>query len=179
VITGTAHSQAPNATGRSQQLDLAGTYSFVQANSSSFGGRFNLNGGSVSVSYSLNDRFTAIADLGVFRFPELPMQTKSTMYTYLFGPRITLRKSDHLIPFAQILFGGGRLNANSSGLTAGENAFVAAIGCGLDVPFRSHLIVRVVQVDYLLTHFANGGNSSAIQNNFRISAGLVVRLSGQ
>jgi hypothetical protein len=170
---GTTHSQY--ATGRSAQVDLAGTYSFIQANAANFDRRFNLNGGSVSVAYSFYDHLAFIADGGVYRFPELPMKTNSTMYTYLFGPRIMSSRTDRTGAFAQILLGGGRLNASSSGINAGENAFAIAIGGGLDVPFRSHFAIRVVEADYLLTRFANGGNSPASQNNFRISAGLVYR----
>jgi hypothetical protein len=174
---GTAHSQY--ATARLPQVDLAGAYSFVQANSANFRGRFNLNGGSVSVAFIVNDRFAAIADVGVYRFRELPMKTNSTMYTYLFGPRILSRRSDRAGPFAQILVGGGRLNASSSTIKAGENAFTIAIGGGLDVPFRSHYTIRVVEADYLLTRFANGSGASAMQNNFRVSSGLVYRFGGR
>jgi hypothetical protein len=174
---GTAHCQY--AAGHLPQVDLAGTYSFMQANAAKFEGHFNLNGGSVSLAHNVNDRFAFIADVGVYRFPELPLKTNNTMYTYLFGPRILSRKSDRAGPFAQILFGGGRLNASSSGIKAGENAFAIAIGGGLDVPLRSHFTIRVVEVDYLLTRFANGNGSSATQNNFRVSAGLVYRLGGR
>jgi hypothetical protein len=170
---GIAHSQYP--TGRSAQVDLAGTYSFTQANAANFDGRFNLNGGNVSAAYSFYDHFAVIADGGVYRFPELPLKTSSTMHTYLFGPRIMSSRTDRVGAFAQILLGGGRLNASSSGIKAGENAFGIAIGGGLDVPLRSHITIRVVELDYLLTRFANGGISPATQNNFRVSAGLVFR----
>jgi hypothetical protein len=174
---GTAHSQY--ATAHLPQIDLAGTYSFVQANSANFGGHFNLNGGSISAALSVNDRFAAIADVGVYRFPELPLKTNSTMCTYLFGPRILSRRSDRAGPFAQILVGAGRLNASSSTIKAGENAFTIAIGGGLDVPVRSHYTIRIVEADYLLTRFANGSGSSAMQNNFRVSTGLVFRFGGR
>jgi hypothetical protein len=177
VSAGTAHSQY--AAAHLPQVDLAGTYSFIQANSANFGGRFNLNGGSVSLAHSVNDRFAFIADVGVYHFPVLPLKTNSAMYTYLFGPRILSRKSDRAGPFAQILLGGGRLNASSGGIKAGENAFAIAIGGGLDVPFRSHFTIRVVEADYLLTRFANGSGVSAMQDNFRVSAGLVYRFGGR
>jgi hypothetical protein len=176
VSAGTARCQY--TAGRSRQVDLAGTYSFIEANSGDFGGRFGVNGGSVSLAYVLNDRFAAVADVGVYRFPELPMNTNSTMYTYLFGPRMMFNRSGRLDPFAQILLGGGRLNASSRGIEAGENAFAIAIGGGLDVPLRSHFTIRVVEADYLVTRFANGSGSSATQNSFRVSAGLVFRFGG-
>jgi outer membrane protein with beta-barrel domain len=177
LSAGSAHAQY--SSGRSRQLDFAATYSFIEANSADFGGNFGVNGGSASLAYIVNDRFAAVADVGVYRFPELPLKTNSTMYTYLAGPRIMLRKSDRLAPFAQILVGGGRLNASSKGIEAGENALAVAIGGGLDVPVRPHFTIRVVEADYLVTGFANGSGSPATQNSFRLSAGLVYRFGGQ
>src|ERR1700676_1938380 len=74
---GAAHCQS--TAGRSRQLDLAGTYSFIEANSRDFGGRFGVNRGSVSFTYVLNDSFAVVSDVGVYRFPELPLNTNSTM----------------------------------------------------------------------------------------------------
>lgn len=179
VFASSSTARAQYSSGRSPQLELAGTYSFIRANAANSGGGFNLNGGSLSLAYSVRDRFSAIADVGAYRFSGLPLGINSTMYTYLFGPRIMLSKSSRAMPFAQILLGGGRLNASSSGIAAGENAFAIAIGGGLDVPFRSHFTVRVVQADYLMTRFANVSGSPATQNNFRVSAGVVIRFGGQ
>jgi hypothetical protein len=179
VFASSSTARAQYSSGRSPQLELAGTYSFIRANAANSGGGFNLNGGSVSLAYTVRDRFSAIADVGAYRFGGLPLGLNSTMYTYLFGPRIMLSKSSRTMPFAQILLGGGRLNASSSGIAAGENAFAFAIGGGLDVPFRSHITVRVVQADYLMTRFASVNGSSAIQNNYRISAGVVIRFGGR
>jgi len=100
------------------------------------------------------------------------------MYTYLFGPRMMFNRSGRAEPFAQILAGGGRLNASSRGIEAGENAFAIAFGGGLDIPLHSHFTIRVVEADYLVTRFANGSGSSATQNSFRLSAGLVFRFGG-
>jgi outer membrane immunogenic protein len=97
------------------------------------------------------------------------------MYTYLAGPRLALRKNDRLKPFTQTLAGGGRLNASSSLVSAGENSFVLAIGGGLDYTIRHRLAIRVIEADYFLTRFAHPDGSSASQNNVRISAGLIFR----
>jgi hypothetical protein len=174
---GNAHAQYPS--GWAHQINLAGTYSFLQANSANFGGRFNVNGGSGSAAFIFSDRIAAIADVGVYHFPELPLKTNSTMYTYLFGARIMSKSVAHAGLFAQILLGGGRLNASSSAIKAGENAFAMGIGGGLDVPFRTHFTIRVIEADYLLTRFANGGGFPAMQNNFRVSSGIIYRFGGR
>jgi hypothetical protein len=157
------------------QYEVSGSYSFVRANpGNSFGG-FNLNGGSATFSHILTDRFSVLGDFGAYKFRGLPSGVDSTMYTYLFGPRISLRKSNRFTPFAQALIGGGRLNASSGGIDAGENGFAMAAGGGIDMSFHSRWAIRLVQVDYLLTRFSRVDGSSGTQNDLRISTGLVFR----
>jgi hypothetical protein len=79
----------------------------------------------------------------------------------------------------QILAGGGRLNASSSGISAGENSFAIAVGGGLDLTIRHRLAIRVIETDYLLTRFAHPDGTSASQNNVRISTGLVFRFGAR
>ena len=167
--------RAQSASGTTPQFEASGAYSYVRANSAGSGGGFNLNGGSGSLAYNFSDRFAVVADGGVYRFSGLPSGLTSTMYTYLFGPRFSLRKSGRFTPFAQGLLGGGRLNASSAGTDAGENGFVMALGGGLDISFGRHFAVRAAEVDYLLTRFADVSGASVTQNNVRVSAGLVFR----
>jgi hypothetical protein len=177
TFIGTARTQS--ASGRLPQIEISGTYSFIRANAAHAGRGFSLNGSSESVAYAFNDRFAAIVDVGAYRFRGLSPGLKSTIYTYLVGPRITLSESRRISPFAQILLGGGRLNASVIGVKAGENGFAMAIGGGLDVPFHRHFALRVVQADYLLTRFDSVTGSPAKQNSARISAGVVIRFGGQ
>jgi hypothetical protein len=172
-FSGTARAQ--QASGRIPQYELAGAYSFVRANGRNSNGSFNLNGGSASLAYNFGDRFAVVADAGSYRFRGLPSGLTSTMYTYMFGPRITLSQSRRITPFAQILVGGGRLNASSGGVQAGENGLTMAAGGGLDLSIHNHLAVRIVQAEYLLTRFDSVAGSSATQSNIRISAGVVLR----
>jgi hypothetical protein len=173
VFAGPASGQSYQ--GRSSQFDISGTYSFVRGIAANTGEGFNLNGGSASLAYNFTDRFSAIADIGAYRFNVLPAGIRSTMYTYTAGPRVKLIKSGRLTPFAQILAGGGRLNAHSNGIEAGENGFVMAVGGGLDIAFHRHFAFRVAQADYLMTRFDRVDGSPATQNNIRLSMGLVVR----
>ena len=160
-------------------FELSGAYSYVRANAANSGGAFNLNGGSGSVAYNFSDRFSVVADGGAYRFSGLPNGLDSTMYTYLFGPRMRFHKVSHVIPFAQVLLGGGCLNASSGSVTAGENGFSMAAGGGVDWPLHGHFAVRLVEADYLLTRFNRVDGSSATQNDLRISAGLVFRFGSR
>jgi opacity protein-like surface antigen len=49
-----------------------------------------------------------------------------------------------------------------------------SLGGGADYRVNEHIAVRVIQVEYLYTHF--GG---ARQNNARIEAGIVFRFGGR
>jgi opacity protein-like surface antigen len=171
--------RAQQAAVETPQFEASASYSFIRANPGNGSGGYNLNGGSGSVAYNFSDRFSAVADFGAYRFSGLPSGVTSTMYTYMFGPRITLRRYSRVNPFAQVLLGGGRLNASSGGVDAGENGFAMAIGGGVDVPFRKHLAIRLVQAEYLLTRFDRVNGSSATQNDVRISAGLVFRFGSK
>lgn len=175
-IAGPAHSQG--ASGASPRIELAGAYSFLRANPANSGG-LNLNGASESLAYAFSGRFSAAADVGEYRFSGLSAGLTSTMYTYLFGPRIAFRRRSHVNYFVQILAGGGRLNANSGGISAGENGFAMAAGGGLDVAFGGRFAVRVVQADYLVTRYDSVAGSPATQSHTRISAGVVFRFGGR
>lgn len=171
--------RAQEATASVPQFEVSGGYSYVRANPANQNGGFNLNGGNASLTYNFTDHFSAVGEFGGYHFSGLPAGLSSTMYTYLFGPRVSLRKSSRVTPFAQALFGGGRLNASTSGVNAGENAFSMALGGGVDVSVGSHFAIRLVQADYLLTRFASVTGSSVTQNNARISAGLVFRFGSR
>ncbi len=158
-------------------LDLSGDYSFVRTNITGPGGQFNTNGGSGSLSYYINPRFTVVGDFGAYRFGGLPSGLTSTMYTYAFGPRYTFRHFSFGTPFVHALIGGGRYNASSGSIQAGENGLVAAFGGGLDVPLTHHLDIRVIQGEYLFTRFPHADLSSGTQNNIRLSAGIVFRFA--
>jgi hypothetical protein len=161
------------------QFEISGTYSYIRANAANSAGGFNLNGGSGSFAYNFSDHFSVVGDGGAYRFSGLPNGLDSTMYTYLFGPRLRFHKFRHVVPFAQILLGGGRLNASSGGVAAGENGFSMAAGGGVDWPLHGHFAVRLVEADYLLTRFNRVDGSSATQNDLRISAGLVFRFGSR
>jgi hypothetical protein len=161
------------------QFEASAAYSYIRANAANANGGFNLNGGSGSVSYNFTDRYAAVAEFGAGRFSGLPTGVDSTLYTYLFGPRVSFRKASRVTPFAQALFGGGRLTASASGVDAAENSFAMALGGGVDVHIHSRIAIRLVQADYLLTRFASVSGASATQNNLRVSAGIVFRFGSR
>jgi hypothetical protein len=160
-------------------FEVAAQYSYIHASPDNANGGLNLNGASGSFAYNFSDRFSAVADVGAYRFAGLPDGLDSTMYTYVFGPRFSLRKYDRVIPFAQVLVGGIRLNANSGDVNAGKNGFAMAIGGGVDLRLRPRFAIRLIQAEYLLTRLANVSGGSATQNDLRISAGVTFRFKNR
>ena len=118
----------------------------------------------LNLAYNLNDWLGGVGDFGICRETGLPSGVSAHDFNYLFGPRITYRNFGRWNPFAQALFGGQHLGTNAG--TA--NSFAMTLGGGMDYKYNDRFSLRVIQVEYLYTHFAG-----VQQNNARIEAGLV------
>ncbi|HEY8458920.1 MAG TPA: outer membrane beta-barrel protein [Blastocatellia bacterium] len=97
--------------------------------------------------------------------------------TLLFGPRVTLHRGK-VEPFVHGLLGGARASAEASAIGESNEgtgyAFAYALGGGVDVKVHKNLAVRVGQFDYLGARARGEGI-----NNFRFSAGVVLRLGNR
>ncbi len=157
------------------KIDTSFNYSYVRANpaTSGFGG-FNLNGGSASAAYNFRDWLSGVAEFGGYHVGSANgVNVDSNMTTYLFGPRVTYRRS-RLSPFAHVLFGPAHAGSGVFATSNSHTAFATALGGGVDWKVRDRFSIRPVQFDYLLTHFpeiTNGNNQT--QNNLRVSTGIV------
>jgi len=161
----------PAAAQESSKADAFLGYSYVRANPATSGvSGFNLNGGSGSVAYYPFRSLGIVADFGGYHASNI-----GTVYTYLFGPRLT-HHIGRVTPFAQVLFGGAHDGSGAIASPASANAFAMTAGGGLDVNATQHIGLRLVQAEYLLTRFQEtvGGNRLT-QNNARISTGIVFR----
>jgi outer membrane immunogenic protein len=159
------------------KVDVFAGYSYVRDNPGpTSGDSFSLNGGSASVTYHIKDWVSAVADFGGYHNGNiLGTGVDGTLSTYLFGPRVSYRSYRHFTPFAEALFGGAHEGASLTGGASGsQNAFAMAIGGGLDYRINSRFSLRPLQVDYLLTRFAEGTPNRQTQNNLRASTGLVI-----
>lgn len=118
----------------------------------------------------------------------------SSTFTYLFGPRLTYRRMKHIVPFGEVLLGPATLRATSSdlGITniISTTAFASAFGGGVDVPWKRHINIRLIEADYVLTRFRELGldpntglpifnGERRTQNNLRASAGIVIHFGNR
>jgi len=95
-----------------------------------------------------------------------PFGVSLNTYTYLFGPRLTLRNPSKINPFAQALLGGSRITVGSGG--GSTNQFAYSVGGGVDICVLPRLAFRP-QVDYI------GLDTSGSRTNCtRVSAGFVI-----
>jgi opacity protein-like surface antigen len=94
-----------------------------------------------------------------------PLHVSTSIQNFLFGPRVSFSVGK-IRPFAEALFGGGHVNADSAG---SDTSFATALGGGIDYKIIRPVALRV-QGDYVQTRFFG-----ATQNNLRLSTGIVFR----
>lgn len=146
---------------RAQSFDASLSYSYFRLGGS---GGLNQNGVSGSLAYNPVSWFGFAGDFGGYHAS--PSGVSVNTYTYMFGPRVTLRNPAKINPFAQVLFGGSRVTIGSGG--GSNDQFAYSFGGGVDFGILPHLAFRP-QVDYVGLN-TPGGHT----NCTRISAGLVV-----
>jgi len=178
------------------ELFLGYTHFGTSSTDATVGNRMvGLNGGSTSLALNLNRYVGLVADFGGYDANRLQLtgtganqplvvNASGTVYSYLFGPRISFRNSSRFTPFAQALFGGVHAsdvtasNCAGSGCTPlpAQSAFAMTAGGGLDIGLSRHFSIRAVQAEYMMTRFSDiNTGAGASQNDLRLSSGLVFR----
>lgn len=159
------------------KYEIAGGYSYVDFRPGDAFDRLNGHGGTGSFAYNANRWLGLTAELGSYRFSRNvnTLPSSGILTTYLFGPRLNLRRFDYFVPFAEVLLGGASGGAVLIGQK--QNAFAMAAGGGVDVVLTKNLAWRFAQIDYLMTTFSGAGvDPNSRQNNLRLGTGLVLRL---
>src|SRR5216683_2797993 len=159
------------------RFELSAGYSYVNFRPGSPFGAFSNHGASGSFTYNASRYLGLTAELSGYNFSDVSgANVQGGWTTWLFGPRLNLRRFDYFVPFAEFLVGGSHGGAQMTGVNS-QSAFALAAGGGVDVVLTKHVAWRFVQMDYLMTNFSGtsvGGN--ARQDNFRIGTGIVLRL---
>jgi len=168
------------------RFEVSGMFSYINFCPCSFR-NFNELGATGSFAYNANKWLGIVGEIGGYRFDRqvlvLDTTTNTTslatlsgnMQTYLFGPRLNLRRFDHFVPFGEVLFGAAHGSSQVTG-DKSQSAFALAVGGGVDVVLTKYLAWRFVQADYLMTNFSGSLlSASGRQNNFRVGTGFVLR----
>jgi len=166
------------------QGDVAAAYHWVRTNAGPGDcGCFGLNGGGLSGSWNFHGSWSAVADISAETTGGAGYSGNSlTLASFMAGarykiPQPWLEGNHKPQPFAQILLGAAHAGGGQAGIADGTYEFATRIGGGIDVPVSSHFSVRIIQIDYYLTTFANATNDH--QNNLLVGAGIVYRWSRQ
>jgi outer membrane protein OmpA-like peptidoglycan-associated protein len=160
------------------RYEFSGTYDYINFDPGSPFANFNNHGAAGSLAYNASRTLSLVGELGWYRFKNRDVGgtpfTGSTV-SYLFGPRLNLRRFDYFVPFAEFLLGGS--HGGSSLIGAGsQNSFTTATGGGVDMVLNKYFAWRVAQLDYYMTTFSGPSlGASARQNSFRAATGFVYR----
>jgi opacity protein-like surface antigen len=159
------------------RYEIAGMYDYLDFHPGDPFGDFGAHGGAGSFAYNVTRYLGLTAELGGNHFQRnvngLPISGGLT--SYLFGPRLNLRRFNRFVPFGEFLIGGTHASSQLTG-DQGQNAFAMALGGGVDVALTKNVAWRFAQLDYLMTNHAGSAlNPTARQNNFRAGTGIVFR----
>jgi len=164
------------------RYELAGMYQYVNFAPGSPFSDFGNHGATGSFTYNASKWLGLTAEGGGYAFNRnlFPVTGSNApvnggFSSYLFGPRLNLRKFDHFVPFGEVLIGGAH---GGSELIGGQsqNAFALAPGGGVDMVITKNFAWRVVELDYFMTGFSgNSVGATGRQNNFRVGSGAVIR----
>lgn len=168
-----------------QVAEVFGGYSYVDADSSvtttiacpgppcpvsTVKDRSNLNGWELAGTIKPGTWYGVTADFSGHYGTTLG--ASNHLQTYLFGPKFSF--PGPISPFVHVLVGAAHENIGSSStalvVPTSRTAFAAAAGAGIDVRVAPFVALRLIQFDYLLTHF-----NTTNQNQPRISTGVVIR----
>ena len=137
-----------------QRVEVFGGYQFTHLDPA-----YNASGWNFAVQGNFKHVLGIAADFsGAYK-------TRLNAHTYAAGPVLTARLPV-VQPFVHALFGG--MTLSNSGSTTG---FVLMLGGGLDIGFRKGIGIRIVQADWVSTHFSGTTDNK----NTRVSAGIVLK----
>jgi opacity protein-like surface antigen len=168
------------------KAEVFGGYSYFRANPD----EMNLHGWEASVAANITNWFGVEGDFsGHYGSPtiygfEIPyVDVNVNSYTFMAGPKLTYR-SGSIAPFGHFLIGAARASTGAYGYSLSDTALAAAVGGGIDINLSKSVAIRAIQADYLMTRFQTGSQLffsgfDDRQNNFRLSAGLVLKLGNR
>ncbi len=141
------------------KVELFGGYSYQRVDNSP---SLNLNGWELSGQYKFTHWLGGVVDLdGHYGSPG---GGSVSTHNYLFGPQVSWPA--RVSPFAHVLLGAAHVDIG----VASDSSLSAAIGGGIDARLVRGFYWRVIQGDYIHTHFFGEA-----QNNARVSTGIVFR----
>jgi hypothetical protein len=179
--------QAQKAAGSATRTpEVALSYDLVGSNAPAGQcGCFVLNGGSVTAAIPIPvDKLSAVGQISATHAGNISASRYDlTLLTYTFGLRyMPPLHSDHLSVFVQGLIGGSHAAGSLVGGSnpGSENAglsLAGSVGGGVDLRWKKAVSLRVFEASYQPTTFSN--HTTGLENNYRISAGIIFHMPGR
>ena len=178
----TVYAQAVPTTESSARPEIAIDFAYLRSNAPPASCTcFNLFGGSATFAWPLKldkGQFALVGDITAAHANGISSGGYSlTLSTYTAGARYLPHVGQSpLQPFGEVLVGmvhssGSLVNGGTANVSNASAAFATNLGGGVDINTGSHINLRLLEADYLLTTVDNGKNN--IQNNLRLSGGVV------
>ena len=169
-------------------------YNYVRMNGDNQTPSFSSNGGSAQLAVKMNKWVSGVFDFGGYHNGVVKgVNIDNTVFSFLAGPRVSIRNQSRVTPYFNALFGVVFATASTSVFPAtlgsqavdgrvrgSQDAFATALGGGMDVRITRHVSIRPVALDYFLTRLRLPAETSANnQHNLRYSAGINFTFGGE
>ncbi len=158
----------PAAAQEYPKAEVFGGYQFTRI--SVEGASANFNGWNASVTGNVNKWLGLTGDFsGSYKSVT---GASGHIYSYAFGPTISLSHEGTVNPFVHALFGGVTAGGTVEGFGSGNsNGLTIMAGGGVDAKLSPRLAFRVAQFDWV--YYRIEGTSES--KNIRLSTGIVLR----
>ena len=157
---------------------------------------FHSHGTSAQVAVKLNKWVSGVADFGAYNNGRINgVNIDNTVFSFLFGPRVSIRNQSRVTPYFNFLFGGAHATASKAvsvilpvpsqpavprRFESSETGFAMALGGGLDIRLNRYISLRPFALDYFLTRLQNPVSlDDKNLNNLRFSAGFNFTFGGE
>jgi hypothetical protein len=168
------------AQSQNSRLEVAVTYNATRSLQAGANQNFWQQGGSAEVSGTVWKSLAIVADVtGTHTDSINNTGIPLSLVTTTFGPRYRFMADHKISPYGQALFGIANgfdsLFPAPGGVQSSANSMALQIGGGVDLRVNKHLAVRAIDAGWLRTQLPNA--TANVQNNLRLGAGLIFRLS--
>lgn len=156
------------------QADVSGTYTVTRVTAG--GPPEYFHGGNGQLVYNLGDYWGLAGDFGAGHDGDKFFT--ANVVTYMGGVRLHTNTKWDL--FGEGLLGGAHIGITpTGGKNVTRNALAWKLGGGLDWNVTPSIGLRLIQVDYLGTHFGGKFSNNDIQNNLQVAVGVVFHLGSR
>jgi hypothetical protein len=136
-----------------------------------------LRGGSGELAFPLYRNLGAALNVTGARSGDLGTGRESfSKVAFVAGPRYTVPLRKFRV-YGEALFGGvhgfDATFPSVDGAQTSANAFAMQAGGGLDMDWKRHIAIRVIEASYIRTDLPNGGSN--IQNDLKLTTGITLR----